>query len=443
MSLRRDHALPGSRNGSIRKLIYTEAINLTFRRSVAGGCQPGAGAARSFMSFFGVTVLCVALLSGCGKSDDEKRQKPPPKVGFMVAAPSAVPQSATLGGRTVAFETSEVRPQVAGVIQRRLFTEGSYVRAGQPLFQIDPSLYRASVNQAEANLQSARASAAAAIAKAERYKPLAAMEAVAAQDYTDAAAQARVGRATIAQNAAALETARVNLRFTTVPAPISGRIGRSLVTVGGLASNSQTTPLAIIQRTDPMFVDMQQSASDLTALRRKLRSGGIEAGSTQVTLKFEDGSDYPLPGTVQFSEVTVNQDTGTVTLRARFPNPQGILLPGTFVNAVFNQAVENNVFLIPQQAVQRDFDGSAYLMLVGGDNKVVRRKVATTRTYGNYWVVSSGIKKGDKFILQGLNGLKQGAQVVPVAASTPQDPTKTAPSDAQQQGRSGAQKRGG
>ncbi|WP_159871280.1 efflux RND transporter periplasmic adaptor subunit [Novosphingobium sp. 9U] len=374
--------------------------------------------------------MSVVVLAGCGKSEDKgKGQRPPPKVGFVVAAPSAVPQPVTLGGRTVAFETSEVRPQVAGVIQRRLFEEGSYVRAGQPLFQIDPSLYRADVNQAQANLASARASADAAVAKARRYKPLAEMQAVAAQDYTDAAAQARVARATVAQNNAALETARVNLRFTTVPAPISGRIGRSLVTVGGLASNSQTTPLAVIQRTDPMFVDMQQSAADLTALRRKLRTGGIEAGSTQVTLKLEDGSDYPQTGTVQFSEVTVNQDTGTVTLRARFPNPQGMLLPGTFVNAVFNQAIETNAFLVPQQAIQRDFDGSAYVMLVGpkdktGGNKAVRRKVMATRTFGANWVVTSGLVRGDRIIMQGLNGLKQGAPIVPVPASAPQDPTK-------------------
>lgn len=406
--------------------------------------SPVSGATRPWprVVFPLVSLLCVALLSGCGKSDEQKGgKKPPPKVGFIVAAPSSVPVPVTLGGRTVAFETSEVRPQVAGVIQRRLFTEGSYVRAGQPLFRIDPSLYRASVNQAQANLQSARASADAAIAKAQRFKPLAEMQAVAAQDYTDAAAQARVARATIAQNAAALETAQVNLRFTTVPAPISGRIGRSLVTVGGLASNSQTTPLAIIQRTDPMFVDMQQSASDLTTLRRKLRMGGVEAGSTQVTLKFEDGSNYPLPGTVQFSEVTVNQETGTVTLRARFPNPQGLLLPGTFVNAAFNQAVESNAFLVPQQAVQRDFDGSAYLMLVGKDNKAVRRKVVTTRTYGNSWVVTGGIARGEKVILQGLNGLKQGTQIVPVPANSPQDPTQ-APAGSPN-GQAASQKQGG
>ncbi len=376
----------------------------------------------------GMALLCAALVSGCGQSDKEKGgQRPPPSVGFVLAQPSAVPVPVTLGGRTVAFETSEVRPQVAGVIQKRLFTEGSFVRAGQPLFQIDPSLYRANVNQAQANLASARASADAAIVRANRLKPLAEMEAVAAQEYTDAAAQARVARATIAQNAAALDTARINLRFTTVPAPISGRIGRSLVTVGALAGASQDTPLAIIQRTDPMFVDMQQSAADLTALRRKLREGGVAEGSTRVTLKMEDGSDYPLPGTVQFSEVTVNQDTGTVTLRARFPNPNALLLPGMFVNAVFEQAVEQNAFLVPQQAVQRDFDGSAFVMLVGKDNKAVRRKIATSRTYGSSWVVTAGLARGDRIILQGLNGLAHGAAIRPVPATAPQDPTRPPP----------------
>lgn len=378
-----------------------------------------------------LALLCATLVSACNQSEEQKGGKrPSPSVGFVVVQPSAVPVPVTLGGRTVAFETSEVRPQVGGVIQKRLFTEGSYVRAGQPLFQIDPSIYRANVNQAEANLAGAKASADAAIVRANRLKPLAEMEAVAAQDYTDAAAQARVARATIAQNAAALDTARINLRFTTVPAPISGRIGRSLVTVGALAGSSQETPLAIIQRTDPMFVDMQQSASDLTALRRKLRDGGAETGSTRVTLKMEDGSDYRLPGTVQFSEVTVDQATGTVTLRARFPNPQGLLLPGMFVNAVFDQAIEQNAFLVPQQAVQRDFDGSAYVMLVGKDNKAVRRKIVTSRTYGTNWVVTGGVARGDRVILQGLNGLTHGAAIKPVPANAPQDPTRPPPAAA-------------
>lgn len=366
-------------------------------------------------------LLATAFLASCSSNaGKDKHARPAPQVGFIVVNPSSVPLAVSLSGRTVAFETSEVRPQVSGVIRQRFFTEGGYVRAGQPLFQIDPSLYRAAVNQAQANLASARASADAAVAKANRYKPLADMEAVAKQDYTDALASARVARAAIAQNTATLDTARVNLRFTTVPAPISGRIGRSLFTVGALASASQADPLAVIQRIDPIYVDMQQSAADLLGLRRKLAAGGVQPGSTQVHLKLDDGSRYGFAGVVQFSEVTVDQGTGTVTLRARFPNPDGLLLPGMFVTAEFDQASDPNAFLVPQTSVQRDFDGSAYVMVVGTDNKAMRRKVTADRTYGPSAVITSGLQKGDKVIVQGLNGLKQGAPIRPVLASSPQ-----------------------
>jgi membrane fusion protein (multidrug efflux system) len=368
----------------------------------------------------GGLLALLPLLAACSGGDDAGRQRPPAQVGYFVAQPSTVPLSVTLGGRTVAYETSEVRPQVTGLIQRRLFAEGAFVRAGQPLYQIDPSLYRAAANQASANLASARASADAAVAKAARYKPLAEMEAVSKQDYTDAAAQARVARASVSQNAAALDTARINLRHTTVPAPISGRIGRSLFTVGALVSSNQTDPLAVIQKLDPIYVDMQQSAADLTALRRALQSGSVAPGSTTVHLKLEDGSDYGFVGHVQFSEISVDQNTGTVTLRASFPNPQGLLLPGMFVKAVFDQAVQPNAFLIPQPAVQRDFDGSAFVYIVGPGNKAARRKVVADRTQGTNWVVTSGLKAGDKVITQGLANLKQGMKVRPVAQGAPQ-----------------------
>jgi membrane fusion protein (multidrug efflux system) len=337
-----------------------------------------------------------------------------------VVKPAAVPLSVTLSGRTVAYETSEVRPQITGLIRRRLFAEGGYVRAGQPLYQIDASLYRASVNQAQANLDSSRASADAAVARADRYRPLAEMEAVAKQDYTDAAAQARVARADVARNAAALETARINLRYTNVPAPISGRIGRSLSTVGALVSANQAEPLAVIQRLDPIYVDMQQSVADLTALRRSVQQGTVAAGSTTVHLKLDDGSDYGYTGQVQFSDVTVQESTGTVTLRATFPNHQGLLLPGMFVKAMFDQAIQPNAFLVPQPAVLRDFDGSAYVFVVGPGNKALRRKVTADRTMGTNWVVTAGLKPGDRVILQGLNNLKAGAKVRPVPATAPQ-----------------------
>lgn len=368
---------------------------------------------------------CAALgaavtLAGCGGATRDEGRRGSPDVGFVVVQPTPVPIMTRLGGRTVAFESSEVRPQVSGIVQKRLFTEGALVRAGQPLFQIDPSLYQAAVNQAAANLQSARASAEAASAKAQRYRPLAAMQAVAEQDYTDALAAARQARAAVAQSQAALDTARINLRFTTVPAPIGGRIGRSLFTVGALVGASQSGPLAVIQRLDPINVDMQQSSAELVAMKNALARGGAAAGSAAVRLKLEDGSDYAYPGTVQFSEVTVNEATGTVTLRARFPNPQGLLLPGMFVQAVFEQAVQQGAYLVPQPALARDVNGDAFVFVVGPGNKAVRRVVKADRTQGGNWVVTAGLSPGDRVITQGTAGLKQGMPVRPVAAGTPQ-----------------------
>jgi membrane fusion protein (multidrug efflux system) len=366
-------------------------------------------------------LIGLALVSLAGCSDGDPRQRPAPEVGFVVAKPSTVPIVVERSGRTVAFETSEVRPQITGIIRKRLFTEGSVVRAGQPLYQIDDSLYRAAVAQAEANLASARASADAATARADRYRPLAEQQAISQQEYTDATAQARVGRASVAQSTAALETARINLRFTTITAPISGRIGRSLSTVGALVNANQASPLAVIARLDPMFVDIKQSSAELTQLRQQLASGAVETASTSVRLKLEDGSDYPYPGEVQFADVTVEESTGTVTLRARFPNPEGMLLPGMFVRAAFDQALQPNAFLVPQAALQRDFNGSAFVYVVGADNKVQQRTVTADRTYGNDWVVTSGLKDGDRVISQGLgNNVRQGAEVRPVPANTPQ-----------------------
>lgn len=365
--------------------------------------------------------LLVGVLGGCGSSAEEgDASKRAPQVGFVTVQPQQAPVSTTLSGRTVAFETSEVRPQITGIIRQRLFTEGATVRAGQPLYQIDASLYRAAANEAAASLDSARANADAAVARANRFKPLADMEAIAKQDYTDALAQARAARAAVAQNAAQLETARINLRFTTIPAPISGRIGRSLSTVGALVSANQADPLAVIQRLDPIYVDMQQSSAELTTLRQMLAKGGMASGSTGVRLKLEDGSDYGPAGQVQFSEMTVNEATGTVTLRARFPNPQGLLLPGMFVKAVFDQAIETGVFLVPQAAVQRDFDGSAFVFVVGPDDKASRRKVAAERTVGANWVITSGLKAGNKVITQGVGKVKHQMPVKPVPASKPQ-----------------------
>lgn len=371
-------------------------------------------------------LAALALLSGCGKSDTAKqgggRRGPqgPPQVGYVVIQPTSVPITTELAGRTTAFESSEVRPQVSGVIHRRFFTEGSLVKQGQPLYQIDPSLYRAAANQAQANLTSAMATAEASRIKAERYKPLADIEAVAKQDYTDAAAQARQSQAAVAQNRAALDTARINLRFTTVPAPITGRIGRSLYTVGALVTNNQADPLATIQRLDPIYVDIQRSTAELLTLRRELATGGQTPASADVRLKLEDGSDYGYTGTVEFSEVVVSQTTGTVTIRARFPNPQGLLLPGMFVRASFAQSINNNAFLIPQPAVSRDPKGNATVYVVGPGNKAIQRKVTATQAIGTNWVVTAGLSPGDKVIVQGVGKTVPNQVVRPVPAGQPE-----------------------
>jgi len=380
---------------------------------------------RPARSLIAAASLALLALSGCGARNDAAKngrgQQGTPEVGFIAVQPTAVPLITELAGRTNASATSEVRPQVSGIIRRRFFTEGSYVRKGQPLYQIDPSLYRAAANQASANLASAQASAEAARVKANRYKPLADQQAVAAQDYTDAAAAARAAGASVDQNRAALDTARINLKFTTVPAPISGKIGRSLLTEGALATTNQTDPLTTITALDPIYVDIQQSAADLLKLRRSLATGGATPASAEVRLTLEDGSDYGFAGVVQFAEVMVDTTTGTVTLRARFPNPQGLLLPGMFVRASFAQATDPNAFLIPQQAVTRDAKGNAQVYLVGADNKAVVRAVTTTRTVGANWVVTAGLKPGDKVITEGVGKVKPGAAIKPVAAGSPQN----------------------
>lgn len=397
-------------------------------------------------------AAALLLLAACGSGGDAQQKGGggrggsdgrPKAVGFVTIQPTAVPVTVELAARTVAFQSSEVRPQVTGVIQRRFFEEGSIVRRGQPLYQIDPSLYRAAANEARAGVANAQATFEAAKVRADRFRPLAEAEAISRQDYTDAVATQRQARAQIELNRAQFDTARTNLRFTTVPAPISGRIGRSLFTVGALVSNTQADPLATIQQLDPMFVDIQQSAADLLALRRNLASGGVTPASATVRLKLEDGSDYGRTGTVEFAEVVVDQATGTVTLRARFPNPDGLLLPGMFVRAVFSQAVQQNAFLVPQAAVQRDPRGSATLFVVGAGNKAEQRTVDASRTVGSNWVVTKGLKPGDRIITQGLADLKPGAPIAPVPAGAPQRVAPPSPEEMKKMQSEGRGKAGG
>ncbi len=367
-----------------------------------------------------IAAALVLSLGGCGGGKDKHGQTGPAEVGYVVIQQTSVPNVTELSGRTSAYQTSEVRPQVNGVIRRRLFVEGSLVQKGQTLYEIDPSLYRAATDQASANLASAQANAESTRIKAERYKPLADIQAVAKQDYTDAAAAARQAAAAVAQNRAALQTARINLNYTRVPAPITGRIGRSLFTEGALVTASQTDPLTSIQRLDPIYVDIQQSSADLLRLRRALASGGTAPTQAVVRLKLEDGSDYGLTGTVEFSEVVVDQTTGTVTLRARFANPQGLLLPGMFVRASFAQSIDTTAYLVPQVAVSRDPKGNATVYVVGPGNKAISRTVTTTQASGTNWVVTDGLEPGDKVITEGLGRLKPNDVVKPVPAGSPQ-----------------------
>lgn len=371
-------------------------------------------------------VALALLVASCGGGAPANEKKGgrgpsgPPQVGFVVIQPSNVPVVTQLSGRVTAFQSSEVRPQVAGLIRKRFFTEGSIVRQGQTLYQIDPSIYEAQVSEAQANLQSARANAQAAQTRAARYRPLAQMQAVSEQEYTDAAAQARQAQAAIAQSNAQLRTAQINLRFTRVPAPITGRIGRSLFTEGALVTTNQAEPLAVIQRTDPVFVDIQQSSAELLALRRALAKGGAAPTTAVVRLTLEDGSDYGQTGTVQFAEITVNESTGTVTLRARFPNSDGILLPGMFVRASFAQAIDTQAFLVPQAGLSRDPRGNATVYVVGPGNRAIARTVVAERTQGEFWVVTQGLAPGDKVIVQGTANLRPDIAVRPVPATAPQ-----------------------
>lgn len=400
---------------------------------------------RSF-SYPAAVLACLVLLAGCGSGSTDPESGGggrggrggrgafggTPSVGYVIVQQGSAPIQQELPGRVAAFQVSDVRPQVSGVILKRMFREGSIVRQGQTLYQIDPSIYAAQQAQASANLQSARANAIAARTRAQRYAPLSRMEAISKQDYTDALAQARQAEASVAQNTATLRQAQVNMRFTRVPAPITGRIGLSNVTEGALVTANQTGALATIARLDPVFVDIQQSTADLLRLREALAKGGAVSTAAQVHLKLPDGSMYGYTGTVEFSEVIVDQGTGTVTIRARFPNPQSILLPGMFVTAQFAQAVQRAAILVPQQAISRDPQGNATLFVVGPGNRAVQRTVLADRIQGTDWVVTGGLAPGEKVITQGTANLKDGVPIKPVPQNAPQ---KASPPDANKNAR--------
>lgn len=336
-----------------------------------------------------------------------------------VVATTPVELTAELPGRTSPFETSDVRPQVNGIIVARPFTEGGHVHAGQLLYQIDPAPYRAALDQAKAQLVSAEANLAAARAKAARYADLVKINAVSRQDNDDAEAASKQAAAGVQQQRAAVETAAINLGYTRVTAPISGTAGRSAFTKGALVTADQAAALTTIQKLDPIYVDLTQSAAEVLKLRQSTATGRLSASggvTLPVHLILEDGSSYLVEGRLQFTEVTVDQATGAVTLRAVFPNPQGLLLPGLFVRAEIIEGVDREGILAPQEAVSRDEKGRPTALVVDGRGRAQARLLTTSGTIGDKWLVSSGLAPGDRLIVEGLLAAKPGAPVHVVAA---------------------------
>jgi membrane fusion protein (multidrug efflux system) len=312
--------------------------------------------------------------------------------------------------------TSDVRPQVDGLIKRRLFEEGGLVRRGQPLYEIDDRSYVAARDQAAAQLENARASLKSLQARADRYRSLAGNDVVSKQDIDDAIAAADQATANVHQFEASLAVAQLRVEYTRVLAPIGGRIGRSSVTPGALVNANQQTALATIQQLDPIYVDITQSSAQLLALRRALAQGKLLPANAAVHLKLEDGSDYPSTGKIEFSEVTVDQNTGAVTLRATFPNPHQELLPGMFVNVEVAQATVPNAVLAPQQGISRGPKGNATALVLDAGDHVVQRNVVADRAIGDKWLVTSGLSAGDRLIVEGVNKVAPGAVVKPVRA---------------------------
>ncbi len=346
---------------------------------------------------------CLAA-TGCGQSPPPKR--PPPTVGVVVIEPQAATLTTVLPGRTDAYNVSDVRPQVNGILKARLFEEGSIVKAGQPLYQIDPAPYIATLNNAKAALATAEA-------KAKRYAALVKLDAVAPQDYDDAEAAYKQALATT-------QSAQINVGYTTITAPISGRIGRSAFTQGALVTSDQTTALATISQLDPIYVDINQSSAELLALKLAMQGGHLNdqgPADARVTLQLDNGSTYDQVGKLQFSEVTVDTSTGEVTLRAIFPNPSGLLLPGMFVRATIIEGVQNNAILAPQQGVSRDEKGDPTALVVDSSGIARLRYLKTGQAIGDKWLVTDGLKAGDKLIVEGLQKAQPDAPVHAVPAS--------------------------
>ena len=366
------------------------------------------------------SLLLVALLAlaGCGK--EQGGPPPPPEVSVVTLKPRAVEITDQLPGRTTAFRVAEVRPQVTGVVQKRLFAEGTEVKAGEQLFQIDAGSYRAALSSAVAALKRAEAQAVTAKLLAERYAPLIAANAVSKQENDEAIAANARAEADVASARAAVESARINVVYTQVLSPISGRIGRTMITEGALVTSGQPAPLATVQQLDPIYVDITQSSTEMLRLQRQLANGELvkdESNQAEVSLTLEDGSRYPERGRLKVSEASVDPSTGSVVLRAVFPNPRRELLPGMFVRAQLSQGTRSAALMVPQRGVNHNPRGEATVLIVDKDEKVAERVVTADRTIGDEWLITAGLSPGDRVIVDGLQKAKPGSPVKAVPAA--------------------------
>lgn len=359
------------------------------------------------------TIAALFILSGCDNAPTASPQRPAQEVGIITLKSQPVAIVSNLTGRTTAALSAEVRPQVSGIVQKRLFNEGDNVKAGQPLYQIDPASFRATYNEATAALKQAQALVIADCQKAQRYALLVKDNGVSRQDADDAQSTCAQDKASVESKKAAQESARINLNWTTITAPIDGRIGISSVTPGALVTAQQDTALATVRGLETIYVDLTRSSVDLLRLRKQ--SLATNSDTLGVTLTLEDGSTYSEKGHLALTEVAVDESTGSVTLRAVFPNPQQQLLPGMFVRARIDEGIMRDAILAPQQGVTRDVKGNATALVVGADNKVEQRTLETDGTYGDKWLVQSGLKSGDRLIVEGTDKVTAGQTVNPVA----------------------------
>ncbi|WP_304626688.1 efflux RND transporter periplasmic adaptor subunit [uncultured Parasutterella sp.] len=361
-----------------------------------------------------VSVLALAALTGC---DDQKKGGAPanamvPQVSVVEIQPDTRAQTTILQGRTAPFLVAEVRPQVSGILQKRLFKEGEEVKEGQPLYQIDPAVYKAAVESAKAEVERAKSLVMQTRNSANRYAQLVKTEAVSKQMNEDAQAAYKQAQASLLAAQAQLKNAEINLGYTTITSPITGKIGRSLVTPGALLSGYQANNMAVVQTLDPIYVDVNESSRDLLKLKKEIAEGRIKVneGAIPVSLTLEDGSVYPLEGKLELSEVSVDEGTGTITLRAVFPNPNQTLLPGMYVRTKLPQGLRENAIFVPQRAVLRESNGSPYVYVVQ-DGKIAIKKIKTIKTEGADWLLESGLEPGDKVVIEGLQRIRPGVPV--------------------------------